>query len=132
MLIAANADNIFERLCAAMGRPDMATDPMWATHGARGAREHELDGIVADWTKTIDSADLLELLRGHSVPAGRVYTAADMLADEHYAAREMVERHLSRVGVDTAMFGVVPKFSRTPGNIADVGPDLGEHTHRYR
>lgn len=132
VLIAANADNIFERLCTAMGRPDMATDPAWATHGARGAREHELDGIVADWTSTIDSADLLELLRDHSVPAGRVYTAADMLVDEHYAARSMVERHLSRAGIDTAMFGVVPKFSRTPGNIADVGPDLGEHTHLYR
>ena len=132
VLIAANADNIFERLCGAMQRPDMAVDPMWATHSARGAREHELDGIVADWTKTLSSGDLLDLLRDHSVPAGRVYTAADMLTDEHYDARQMVERHLSRAGIDTAMFGVVPKFSRTPGNIADVGPALGEHTHLYR
>jgi crotonobetainyl-CoA:carnitine CoA-transferase CaiB-like acyl-CoA transferase len=55
-----------------------------------------------------------------------------MLRDEHYAARAMIERHVSRTGIDTPMLGVVPKFSRTPGSIADVGPDLGEHTDHYR
>jgi crotonobetainyl-CoA:carnitine CoA-transferase CaiB-like acyl-CoA transferase len=132
VLIAGNADAVFGRLCAAMARPEMADDPQWATHAARGEREHQLDGIIADWTKTIDSEALLELLREHSVPAGRVYTAADMLADEHYAARGMIERHLSRAGIDTAMLGVVPKFSRTPGSIRDVGPTLGEHTLSFR
>ncbi len=132
VLIAGNADAVFARLCAAMGRPEMADDPQWSTHGARGEREHQLDGIVADWTKTIDSDDLLDLLREHIVPAGRVYTAADMLTDEHYRAREMVQRFTSRVGIDTAMLGVVPKFSRTPGSIRDVGPNLGEHTDKFR
>ncbi len=132
VLIAANADNVFARLSAAMGRPDMASDPMWSTHAARGAREGDLDRIVADWTSTIDSDDLLDLLRAHTVPAGRVYTAADMLDDEHYLARDMVQRFTSRSGIDTAMLGIVPKFSRTPGRIRDVGPDLGEHTDRYR
>ena len=132
VLIAGNADAVFARLCTAMGRPEMAEDPMWSTHAARGDREHQLDGIVADWTKTIDSDDLLDLLREHSVPAGRVYTAADMLTDEHYLAREMVQRFTSRAGIDTAMLGVVPKFSRTPGSIRDVGPTLGEHTDLYR
>jgi crotonobetainyl-CoA:carnitine CoA-transferase CaiB-like acyl-CoA transferase len=115
-----------------MGRPDLARDDRYASHGARGEHERELDAIVAAWTSTIDADQLLELLREHSVPAGRVYTAADMLHDEHYLARDMIERHVSRVGIDTAMLGVVPKFSRTPGSIADVGPDLGEHTDLYR
>ncbi len=132
VLIAGNADAVFARLCAAMGRPDLADDPQWSTHAARGEREHQLDGIIADWTKTLDGDALLDLLREHSVPAGRVYTAADMLTDEHYLAREMVQRFTSRAGIDTAMSGVVPKFSRTPGSIRDVGPDLGEHTDRYR
>ena len=101
-------------------------------HAARGANERELDVLVADWTCTLDAEDLLALLRDFSVPAGRVYTAADMLADEHYLAREMIERHVSRAGIDTPMLGVVPKFSRTPGSISDVGPDLGEHTDLYR
>ena len=132
VLIAANADPVFARLCAAMGQLEMVSDPMWSTHGARGKREHQLDGIIADWTRTIDSDDLLSLLHEHSVPAGRVYTAADMLTDEHYLAREMVQRFTSRAGIETAMLGVVPKFSRTPGSIRDVGPILGEHTDRYR
>jgi formyl-CoA transferase len=132
VLVAGNADTVFERLCGAMGRPELAVDERYATHVARGRNERELDAIVADWTRTIDAGDLLELLRRHGVPAGRVYTAADMLTDEHYLAREMVQRRVSRTGIDTPMLGVVPKFSRTPGSITDVGPTLGEHTDRYR
>ncbi len=132
VLIAANADAVFARLCGAMGRPDMAEDPQWATHGARGEREFQLDGIVADWTKGFDSDELLELLHAHTVPAGRVYTAADMLTDDHYLARGMVQRFVSHQGIDTPMCGVVPKFSRTPGSIRRVGPTLGEHTASYR
>lgn len=132
VLIAGNADTVFARLCDAMGRADLARDDRFASHAARGENERELDEIVAEWTGTIDADRLLELLREHSVPAGRVYTAADMIDDEHYLARDMIERHVSRVGIDTAMLGVVPKFSRTPGSITDVGPDLGEHTDLYR
>jgi formyl-CoA transferase len=132
VLIAGNADTVFGRLCEAMGRPDLAVDERYATHVARGAHERELDAIVADWTRTFDAEELLTLLRRHTVPAGRVYTAADMLHDEHYLARGMVQRRTSRTGVDTPMIGVVPTFSRTPGSIADVGPTLGEHTEHYR
>ena len=132
VLIAGNADTVFARLCDAMGRPDLAVDERYATHVARGEHERELDAIVGEWTSTMPSDDLLALLRAHTVPAGRVYTAADMLRDEHYTARSMIERHLSRTGIDTPMLGVVPKFSRTPGSISDVGPDLGEHTEYFR
>jgi crotonobetainyl-CoA:carnitine CoA-transferase CaiB-like acyl-CoA transferase len=132
VLIAANADNIFARLCVAMGRSDLAADERFASHVARGEHERELDGIVAAWTATLDAEDLLALMRDHSVPAGRVYTAADMLDDEHYLARQMIERHVARTGIETPMLGVVPKFSRTPGSISDVGPTLGEHNDLYR
>lgn len=132
VLIAGNADTVFARLCDAMGRPGLAVDERYATHVARGEHERELDAIVGEWTSTMQSDELLALLRAHTVPAGRVYTAADMLRDEHYSARSMIERHVSRAGIDTPMLGVVPKFSRTPGSISDVGPDLGEHTERYR
>ena len=132
VLIAGNADTVFTRLCDAMGRADLATDERFATHAARGSNERELDDLVADWTRSLTADVLLARLREHSVPAGRVYTAADMLTDEHYLARDMVERRTSRTGVDTPMLGVVPKFSRTPGSIADVGPTLGEHTNDFR
>jgi formyl-CoA transferase len=132
VLIAANADTVFGRLCEAMGRPELSDDERFATHIARGQREHELDQLVAEWTITHDADDVLAAMREHRVPAGRVYTAADMLDDAHYAAREMIERRISRAGLDTPMLGVVPKFSRTPGSINDVGPLLGEHTDRHR
>jgi crotonobetainyl-CoA:carnitine CoA-transferase CaiB-like acyl-CoA transferase len=132
VLIAANADAIFARLCTAMERPELADDERYATHSERGANERELDAIIADWTRTRTADDLLDLMKLHSVPAGRVYTAAEMIDDPHYRAREMVQQIMSRQGVDLPTLGVVPKFSRTPGSIGDVGPLLGEHTERHR
>lgn len=132
VLIAGNADTVFARLCDAMGRPDLAVDERYATHVARGEHERELDGLVSAWTSTLGSDELLAVLRDHTVPAGRVYTAADMLRDEHYHARNMIQRRVARTGIDTPMLGVVPTFSRTPGSVTDVGPNLGEHTDDYR
>ena len=131
VLIAGNADAVFVRLCEAMGRPELADDERFATHGARGAHAFELDGLVADWTRTIDSGALLELLAGAGVPAGRVYTAPDMIDDPHYLARDMVLRATARAGFDLPMVGIVPRFSRTPGSVRDVGPALGEHTEAF-
>lgn len=132
VLIAANADAVFSRLCTAMGRPELIDDERYATHGARGVHERDLDDLIAEWTRTVDSAELLELMRTHAVPAGRVYTAADMVDDPHYLARDMVQRISSRQGIDLPTLGVVPKFSRTPGSIVDAGPMLGEHTALHR
>lgn len=128
VLIAGNADSVFGRLCDAMGRPELATDPRYADHVARGERQAELDELVSAWTITMDSAALLDLLSDAGVPVGRVYSAPDMLADEHYAARDMIVRRTARAGYELPMIGVVPRFTRTPGTIRDVGPELGEHT----
>ncbi len=128
VLIAGNADSVFARLADAMGQPELATDDRFATHEARGANSAELDALVAAWTSTVQSDVLLELLAARAVPAGRVYTAADMLTDPHFLARDMVLRATARAGFDLPMTGVVPRFSRTPGGIADVGAGLGEHT----
>ena len=130
MLIAANADSVFARLCAAMGRPELATDPRFADHASRGRNMVELDRLIAGWTAGFDADALLVLLSARGVPAGRVYTPADMVADPHFRARDMVVRAVSRAGYDVPMAGVVPKFSRTPGRIDDVGPGLGEHTRQ--
>ncbi|HUY22327.1 MAG TPA: CoA transferase [Acidimicrobiales bacterium] len=128
VLIAGNADSVFTRLCAAMGRPELSRDPRFGDHSARGRNMEELDGLIADWTRTQETDGLLALLSSHGVPAGRVYTPADMVVDPHYGARAMVVRAASRAGYEVPMPGVVPKFSRTPGGVADVGPELGEHT----
>ncbi|HET6152796.1 MAG TPA: CoA transferase [Marmoricola sp.] len=128
VLIAGNADTVFGRLVAAMGAPELAADPRYAGHADRGTHQADLDAIIAAWTTTLPSDDLLALLEQHGVPAGRIYTAADMLADPHYAAREMVVRVVNAAGRSLPAAGVVPKFSRTKPETPVAGPQLGEHT----
>jgi formyl-CoA transferase/succinyl-CoA--D-citramalate CoA-transferase len=130
VVIAGNADSVFSRLCDAMGRSDLATDDRFRTHTSRGQNMNVLDELIAGWTRTIESSMLLDVLTEHRVPAGRIFTAADMLQDEQYAARDMVVRHRSSQGWDVPMPGVVPKFSRTPGDVRSTGPVLGAHTRQ--
>lgn len=130
VLIAGNADSVFTRLCTAMGRAELARDPRFHDHAARGRNMEELDELIADWTRNQETDALLALLSSSGVPGGRVYTPSDMVVDPHYIARAMVVRAASRAGYEVPMPGVVPKFSRTPGGIADVGPGLGEHTEQ--
>jgi formyl-CoA transferase len=128
VVVAANADGVFARLCEAMGRPEVATDPRFATHGARGEHMAALDELVGAWTATAPCDDVLATLDAHGVPAGRIFTAPDMLADPQYLARQMVQRVTSAQGWDVPMTGVVPRFCETPGTIRHAGPRLGQHT----
>lgn len=128
VVVAANADNVFARLCKAMGRPELADDERFATHGGRGENMAELDEIIGAWTVTMACAEVLEILDEHGVPAGRIFTAPDMLTDPQYLARDMVRRVTSSQGWDVPMTGIVPRFTATPGTIRHPGPRLGEHT----
>jgi formyl-CoA transferase len=128
VVVAANADTVFVRLCDAMGRPDLARDPRFATHHGRGANMGELDELVSAWTATAPCDQLLATLDAHGVPAGRIFTAPDMLTDPHYLARDMVRRITSSQGWEVPVTGVVPRFTGTPGAIRHAGPELGAHT----
>jgi formyl-CoA transferase len=128
VVIAANADAVFGRLCAAMARSDLATDERYATHGARGANSEELDELIGAWTRTMPCETVLATLDEHGVPAGRIFTAPDMLTDPQYVARDMVRRVTTAQGWEVPMTGVVPRFTETPGTIRHPGPSLGEHT----
>ena len=128
VVVAANADGVFVRLADAMNRADLATDPRFAMHGARGANMAALDDIVAEWTSARACDDILAILDAHGVPAGRIFTAPDMLRDPQYLARDMVRRVTSAHGWDVPMTGIVPRFTATPGAIRHAGPRLGEHT----
>jgi formyl-CoA transferase/succinyl-CoA--D-citramalate CoA-transferase len=128
VVIAANADAVFVRLCDAMGRPELATDPRYAEHEARGARQLELDDEVARWTSSLPAAELLAVLERHSVPSGLIHAAPDLASDPQLAARDMVLRLAAGFDRPVPMAGVVPKLSRTPGTVRTVGPALGEHT----
>jgi formyl-CoA transferase/succinyl-CoA--D-citramalate CoA-transferase len=97
-------------------------------HHARGENMAELDRIIGAWTTTHRCDDLLALLDEHGVPAGRIFTAPDMLRDPQYLARDMVQRVASAQGWDVPMTGVVPKFTGTPAAIRHPGATLGAHT----
>ena len=128
VIIAGNADSVFARLCQAMGRPELAGDERYATHGARGVNMAELDDLIGRWTATLPAAALLERLEAHGVPAGQIFTAREMLSDPQYLAREMVQRHLSYQGWEVPMTGIVPRFTRTPGAVRHTGQPLGHDT----
>jgi formyl-CoA transferase len=88
----------------------------------------ELDSLISDWTATRESKDLVELLQRHGVPVGMINTAASILTDNHFAARDMILWRQNTNGTELPMNGVVPKFSRTPGAIDHIGPSLGADT----
>jgi formyl-CoA transferase len=133
VLVAANQDTVFGRLARVMGQPELATDERYATHSARGQWMEQLDGVIAEWTSTLDADDLLEQLHAGGVPAGRIFKAKDMLADPHFLARQAIVRLTHPDLGEFAMHNVVPRLSETPGAVKHVGPELGEHNEEiYR
>jgi formyl-CoA transferase len=127
ILIAANQDSVFGRLATAMGRPDLAAEPRFATHSARGTSMAELDGLIAEWTATLSADGLLARLHEAGVPAGRIFRAKDMFADPHFAARQAIVTVPHPDFGELPMQNVAPKLSATPGAVRSAGPALGEH-----
>ena len=127
ILIGANQDTVFARLTEVMGAPELAEDPRYATHTARGDHQGDLDARIATWTVTVASGDLLERLEANGVPAGRMYRAADMLDDPHFAARDAIVSLPHPDFGEVAMQNVAPRLSGTPGGVRSVGPELGAH-----
>ncbi|MEO8223414.1 MAG: CaiB/BaiF CoA-transferase family protein [Gammaproteobacteria bacterium] len=128
ILIAANQDTVFGRLAEAMGRPELSRDERYATHTARGARQKELDDLIADWTRTIDAAPLEQLMDKFGIPSGKIYRTPEMLEDAHFQAREAIVKTMHPALGELRMQNVAPKLSRTPGGIRSPAPDLGQHT----
>ncbi len=128
VLVAGNGDSIFKRLMAVIGRPDLAADPGLAGNTGRVERVAELDAAIEAWTvqRTVDQ--VLQALGDARVPAGKVYTVADIAADPHFRARDMILQQRTREGYDVEVPGVVPKLSATPGTVRQAAPRLGEDT----
>jgi formyl-CoA transferase len=127
VLIGANRDTVFSRLVVAMGQPDLATDPRYATHQARGQRQAEVDQMISDWTSTKDTDALLDVLADAGVPASRIYQTRDMFDDPQFRAREAI-LHLTHGKLGSfPVQAVVPRLSGTPGGVRSLGPELGQH-----
>ena len=126
--IVAAAQGNFERLCAAMERPDLLADDRFATAAARAEHNEQINGMVAEWASALDAAEIERRCVEHDVPVGTAYDAADLAADEHVRAREDI------VAVDDPVLGAVrqqapfPRFVDRPRPTPTGAPRLGEHT----
>ncbi|PPG07313.1 MULTISPECIES: CaiB/BaiF CoA-transferase family protein [unclassified Rathayibacter] len=132
IVIAGNADAIFQRLMAVIGRADLGEDPALASNEQRWARRDELDAAIGAWTAGRTAAEALAVLDDEGVPSGPIYTAADISASEQYAARDMIQAFdvedaggtLRGVGFP----GIVPVLGGRSLPIRSLAPDLGQDT----
>ena len=123
VVIAANQDTVFRRLCTAMDRPELAEDERFADHGSRGRNQDVLDAIIGEWASARQPAEVIETLSAAGVIAGPINTVAEVVRDPQLRARDMLVEHFDeRVGREVLGPGVVPKLSATPGTIRRAGP----------
>jgi formyl-CoA transferase len=128
VLVAGNGDSIFKRLMKLIGRDDLGNDPQLENNEGRVKRVVELDQAIGEWAKTLTTDKALEALDAVAVPAGRIYTVADIAQDPHYKARGNIETIQMHDGTKVEVPGVIPKLSRTPGSIRTLAPDIGQNT----
>lgn len=128
VLVAGNGDSIFKRLMKMIDRADLANDPALENNDGRVARVAELDQAIGVWAKTMTTDQALELLDSVAVPAGKIYTIADIANDPHFKARGNIETIQMQDGSKLDVPGVIPKLSRTPGSIKTLAPNIGENT----
>jgi crotonobetainyl-CoA:carnitine CoA-transferase CaiB-like acyl-CoA transferase len=126
--IVAGSDANFTRLCKAMDRPDLLDDPRFAKLSDRATHGDTINGIVADWTATLDAGTVEERCVAHDVPVATAYTSADIFADPHFEARHDL------VTVDDPVIGPMRQQAPFPRNVGETpaapsgAPRLGEHT----
>jgi crotonobetainyl-CoA:carnitine CoA-transferase CaiB-like acyl-CoA transferase len=128
VVVAGNSDAIFKRLMQVVGRPDLADEPALASNDGRVRSNEMLDAVIATWTSARTMDEILARLDAADVPAGRIYSVADIVDDPHYAAREMILPTELPGDVTVKMPGITPKLSETPGEVRWSGPTLGQHT----
>ena len=128
VVIAGNSDPIYKRLMTTIGRADLADAPEFAHNDGRAAKSGLLDAAITYWTSSLPIDQVLAALETAEVPAGRIYSVADIVSDPHYQARDMLLNAELPGGVSVKMPGIVPKLSETPGAVNWQGPSLGQHT----
>ncbi|MDO3382932.1 CaiB/BaiF CoA transferase family protein [Gilvimarinus algae] len=127
VVIGGNGDSIFRRLMVAVGRPEMAEDARMANNAGRVACEQEIDTVLSEWCATKNSATVLSTMEQARVPAGPIYSVADMFSDEHFRARGLFER-VEIDGRALEIPAMAPKLAETPGGTQWPGGEVGEHS----
>ena len=127
MVLSVSTDRIWVRMTQAMGHSEWATDPRYVSNPERTRRADEVDALVGSWFADHTAAEAQQILDGAGVPVSPIYSIADIFQDEQYAARgDIISPADPEIG-EVPMPGVLPRFSRTPGGVRFVGPELGQH-----
>ena len=127
-LIAGNGDSIYKRLMQMIEREDLANDPKLARNAGRAEHADLIDAAISAYTAQHSLDDVLAAMNAAGVPAGKSYDAADIANDPHYQARDMILNATLADGSVVQVPGIVPKLSKTPGQITRAAPALGQHT----
>jgi crotonobetainyl-CoA:carnitine CoA-transferase CaiB-like acyl-CoA transferase len=117
VVIAANHDTLWRRLAQLLGRPELADDPRFDTHHARGQHEDLLDEIIGEWAANYTAAELDEIVNDAGVVCAPVYTAADVYADPYFRERGLLIEYDDDVHGRITAPGVVPRLTGTPGTV---------------
>jgi formyl-CoA transferase len=128
VLIAGNGDSIFKRLMTLIGREDLGHDPALESNDGRVRQVERIDDAISEWTLARELDEVLHALNGQRIPAGKIYDVADIAADPHYQARDMILESQLPDGTPIKLPGIVPKLSATPGEVRSAAPTLGQHT----
>ncbi|WP_462420587.1 CaiB/BaiF CoA transferase family protein [Salinicoccus sp. Marseille-QA3877] len=131
IVVGANGDSIFKRLMNLIGREDIAKDEQYSSNEKRSLQADYLDGLISDWTKSMNIDEAVETLNDNGIPAGKIYSVKDIVEDEHYNFRNMILDVETAIG-SLKMPGIVPKMSETPGEVKWAGPKLGEHNEEVK
>ena len=125
--LSATSQNTWEGLARAMGLDDLLSDPRFADNAARLQHKDALNHILQTWLGSRSAADIMDELIPAGGVVGPVYNSADIMNDPHYQARnDIVTMDDPQLGA-TRLLGIVPKFSRTPGQLRHLGPTVGQH-----
>lgn len=127
IVIAANSDGIFNRFMNAIGRTDLAEDPNLKNNQGRSKQADQLDQVIEEWTKLRTQKEVQRILDEAGVPVGPIYSIEDIVNDEQFKARDMLQSVTLPDGEEVLVPGIVPKLSETPGSIEWIGPELGQH-----
>lgn len=126
--IACTTDRMFERLAQAMGKPELASPELYGIRDKRLAARDVVDKIAVDWVESYDRDEVMRRCLEAQVPCGKVNSIADIFEDEHYRARGTLARvDVPGVG-EVVVPNVLPRLSKTPGRITNLGPVLGDAT----
>jgi formyl-CoA transferase len=129
VVIGANGDSIFRRFMSAIGRDDLANDPRLAQNDGRSRHVDEIDTAISEWTKRHSALDAIRFLEAADVPAGPIYSAAEMMKDAHYKERGVYEEVQLPGGETVKLPTLAPKLGDTPGGLRWIGAPLGAHNN---